>query len=213
MLATPATTFPSHARDVPYDELLAYAKKISKFTVPPTHRPRAAGGGGGAAAATSTSAAANKTQSNGDETTDANANANANETNDEGAETGVGVAALAPHESQWVNPAAPPWFIPWPSDETIRRGALAGIQARVDAGLDPAAAPAAVDSAEEEGKARREEEEQRRRREEEEEERRRAETEREKARRGSRPAMSAGEAREEKPAVFSGLDLYDPEDD
>src|SRR2546430_1405261 len=38
LLATPATKFPTKVRDIEYTELLSYAKRISKFTVPPTFR-------------------------------------------------------------------------------------------------------------------------------------------------------------------------------
>ncbi|OSS44359.1 hypothetical protein B5807_11060 [Epicoccum nigrum] len=38
---TPATVFPASSRPVPFDELLQYAKSISKYTVPPTFRERA----------------------------------------------------------------------------------------------------------------------------------------------------------------------------
>src|SRR5947209_7266825 len=38
LLATPATKFPKKVRDIEYTELLSYAKRISKFTVPPTFR-------------------------------------------------------------------------------------------------------------------------------------------------------------------------------
>ena len=47
---TPATVFPANSRPVPFDELLQYAKSISKYTVPPTFRERALdadGEGGG----------------------------------------------------------------------------------------------------------------------------------------------------------------------
>ncbi|KAF2008460.1 hypothetical protein BU24DRAFT_97049 [Aaosphaeria arxii CBS 175.79] len=44
---TPATAFPDDSRPVPVDELLAYARKIASYTVPPTYRelapPKAAG--------------------------------------------------------------------------------------------------------------------------------------------------------------------------
>ncbi|KAJ4383513.1 hypothetical protein N0V86_001565 [Didymella sp. IMI 355093] len=37
---TPATVFPSDSRPVPFNELLQYAKSISRYTVPPTFRER-----------------------------------------------------------------------------------------------------------------------------------------------------------------------------
>ena len=40
LFETPATTFSEDSRPVPFDELLQYAKNISKHTVPPTYRER-----------------------------------------------------------------------------------------------------------------------------------------------------------------------------
>ncbi|MCJ1359077.1 MAG: hypothetical protein MMC33_009077 [Icmadophila ericetorum] len=41
VLALPATTFPPGAqREVPYEELLNYARNIAKFTIPPSWRPK-----------------------------------------------------------------------------------------------------------------------------------------------------------------------------
>lgn len=39
--------------------------------------------------------------------------------------------------SRYLDPGDAP-FVPWPSEETIRRGALASIQILVDKGIDPA---------------------------------------------------------------------------
>ena len=47
--------------------------------------------------------------------------------------------ALPPHLASWLNPHLQANdFAPWPSEETIRRGALAQIQVLVDEGKDPA---------------------------------------------------------------------------
>lgn len=44
-----------------------------------------------------------------------------------------------PHEfTQYLNPFASLPFVPWPTEETIRRGALASIQVLLDQGTDPA---------------------------------------------------------------------------
>ena len=40
LLDAPVTTFPESSRDVPFDELLTYAKYIGRYTVPPTFRER-----------------------------------------------------------------------------------------------------------------------------------------------------------------------------
>lgn len=107
--------------------------------------------------------------------------------------------ALQPHESQWVNPEKPPWFIPWPSDETIRRGGLAMLQAGVvRSGGDETGG----DGGEGDGKSK-----------EEEEETKQHEGERAQAARMTTAGAPVQRREEKKPAVFSGLDLYDPDDD
>ena len=129
-----------------------------------------------------------------------------------GTGTGVGVAALAPHESQWVNPGAPPWFIPWPADETIRRGALGQIQARVDAGLDPAVAAAPI-APELEREAKLKQDQIKVESNEAEPAQELAPEQSSKMDKVSSRAGQGRAAEEAKPAVFGGLDLYDPDDD
>lgn len=192
ILATPATPLPASARNVPAEELLAYAKRISKFTVPPTARraPLAAEGEKEDAAAAEANASATP---NGDA-------AEQQQDGEKGGDAGVALTALQPHESQWVNPELPPWFIPWPSDETIRRGGLAVLQA----GGVEVDVPMGVDE-EEEGGAREEEVEKKR-------------SKGDEAEPAKTQAAAVEPARqqaveEKKPAVFRGLDLYDPDDD
>lgn len=78
----------------------------------------------------------------------------------------MGVAALQPGEVRWLDPGAQVAWGPWPSEEVIRRGALARIQVLLEQGVDPESV-----GADEPGR----------------------------------------EKREEKPRVFGGLDLYDPD--
>jgi hypothetical protein len=105
--------------------------------------------------------------------------------------------------SQWLNPAETQ-FVPWPSEETIRRGALASIQILVDQGIDPATFDPEK-SAELEAERKRVEEEQERARLEEE---RRREMERRMSVSGAAP-----ERREEQPKVFQVETFDDDEDD
>ncbi len=111
---------------------------------------------------------------------------------------GIGVSSLAIGESQWLDPAAQIPFVPWPTEEVIRRGALAQIQVMLEQGVDPATAPDAVrvETKQEDNMDIKEEMDI-------------VETVR-------RESAFAGTGRaemrrDENPAVFGGLDLYDPE--
>ena len=103
-------------------------------------------------------------------------------------------------------------FVPWPSEDVIRRGALASIQAIVDAGQDPSLLPDVhQDSTTTKPEPA-------------------TDHDRDHPSLAARPnrgtestlAAATDEApppppllptQEEKPAVFSGLDLYDPDDE
>lgn len=191
--ATPATIIPDSSRNVPYDELLSYAKRISKFTVPPTFRPPLPP----AETAPSEQPLQNAQMTNGGTTSPAPA--------ESGIEGGKGVSALQAGEAQWLDIASQIPFVPWPSEEVIRRGALAQIQLMLESGQDPSVAQAEPGNEEEEKKRKAEEEEEARR-------------EREPNDRGRREgatavASSGGQVRVEQPQVFSGLDLYDPDEE
>jgi hypothetical protein len=112
--------------------------------------------------------------------------------------------------TQFLNPSADVPFIPWPSEETIRRGALASIQILVDQGVDPAMFDPEK-SAELEAERKRvvEEEDQLR-----EQERARLEEERrrEMERRMSASGTLPSERREEQPKVFQ-LETFDDDED
>ncbi|KAI9823856.1 MAG: hypothetical protein M1826_007602 [Phylliscum demangeonii] len=144
LLATPATTnfpsSPSATRQVPYEELLTYANKISRFTVPPTVRAPAPAPAPAASASASASPAPVPVPASPYAGTTPSSRiagiANAE------AGPGVGVVALTLEETQaLMDPAGSQQlaFVPWPTEDTIRRGALARIQAILDAGQDPAA--------------------------------------------------------------------------
>jgi hypothetical protein len=105
--------------------------------------------------------------------------------------------------------------VPWPTEETIRRGALASIQVLLDQGQDPAEFDPERSAELERERKRLEEEAERRKEEEVELERvRREERMREEvARRESAAAQGVQGRTEEKPKVFMGLDLLDDEDE
>lgn len=97
LLTVPSTKFPP-AREVPYEELLTYARKISKYTVPPNVRfpqpplPQATLSGNALPAEQLT--------------------------------TNIG---LTNEEAAALDPSSRVVFAPWPSEEIMRRGALAQI--------------------------------------------------------------------------------------
>ncbi|KAI9719719.1 MAG: hypothetical protein M1812_003207 [Candelaria pacifica] len=194
LLATPATVFAPSSRDVPYDELLAYAKRISKFTVPPTFRPRLPP----AQTVPPEQEVQGITVTNGTATTPAAAPAEA------GKEGGIGVSALPNGEVQWLDIASQIPFVPWPSEDIIRRGALAQIQQMLEHGQDPSLASTAPSN---------EEEEKRKAEEEEEPSRAMEGTGIRKEDAATSAAPVSGQIRVERPQVFSGLDLYDPDEE
>lgn len=219
-MATPATSFPSSTYPIHYNELLSFARRIAKFTLPPTHReapptpslpssmpPSAAptngtttptGGTTPAAAMSGLTALTNGILPVVEET--------------------AAKTALPPHLAEWLNPLAQSAeFAPWPSEETIRRGALAQIQVLVDEGKDPATWDPEKAAQEEEERKRQEEEWERKQEEErkaqmakmEQQARERAEA-RAKAQAEGGPAAAAP-PREEKKA-YTGLDDLDDDD-
>ena len=137
------------------------------------------------------------------------------EASDSGA--GLAVEALQPGEVNWLDPGTQMAFVPWPSEEVIRRGALAQIQVMLEQGVDPESVAA-------ESRQEKEEEE------EEEEEgepvqmvkvengegmsegvKKAAAVGDRDVKMGNDAAVPPRERREEKPRVFGGLDLYDPD--
>ncbi|KAL9014463.1 MAG: hypothetical protein Q9173_000899 [Seirophora scorigena] len=144
LLSTPATTFPEASRSVPYTELLDYASRISRYTVPPTFRepppppqqpalnaaPAANGIGEAVTGAREANAVANGGGGQGEEG------------------KGVGEKSLEPNEMQWLNPLAQIPFAPWPIEDVIKRGALGQIQVMLEQGVDPGAGDSPEQAAE-----------------------------------------------------------------
>jgi hypothetical protein len=138
LLATPiASSAHKAARPLRYAELLSYARRISKFTRPPTFRADAD--------AASTPAAASveiKVDTPGAAAVAAGDRINADEAPgavEAAASAAPTTTALPSVIAEWINPTdSGPGFAPWPLEETIQRGALASIQALLDQGIDPA---------------------------------------------------------------------------
>ncbi len=191
-LLSPPTSLPStETRNVPYTDLLDYAKRISRFTVPPTFRPAlqlptAQTPAPAAAAAVNGADATSPVK----ETRDGEAVENGGE------KDGIGMGSLEDVERKWLDPLAGMGFVPWVGEEAMRSGALAEIQAMVERGEDPGV----VGVEEVKGDGERMEGVEGGMEGNEEEEERRVE------RRAERRV-------EEKPKVFGGLDLYDPDEE
>jgi hypothetical protein len=194
---TPATSFPSGPNHpIKYDELLAYARRISKTTMPNANV---------LAAAQANAAESTAKPDSGAETPNV-------PTSGAGTPNGVGTPAqvngaastpamngdLASQQTNatlpdglqaHLNPLANVDFIPWPNEDLLRQGALANIQYLQDQGINPQGYDPAAEEARkkrEEDEAKEREEQERLQREENErkfrEQRERARIEEEKAR-------------------------------
>jgi hypothetical protein len=231
LLDTPSTTFPDATNPVSYSDLLSYARRISKFTLPNTYRePETPVEGTEAtgtpkevkaeiqAEDTSTPAAIpngveKDTQMSGTamDIDSATPTAAHSQTQMLSQNTAATNTSLPQDFSQFLNPLADSPFIPWPTEETIRRGALASIQVLLDQNIDPATFDPGK-SAELEAERKRLAEEEDRAREEQkakaEEERRR-----EMERRMSVSGAAAAPGREqERPSVFQ-LETFDDDEE
>ncbi|KAL0254809.1 hypothetical protein SLS55_009333 [Diplodia seriata] len=195
LIATPVTAPARDARDVSTAELLAYAKHIGKFTVPPNFRPPPRKED--AAASAQDKADEDATMMNG---TTAAPESQQDDAAAASEETRT-MATLNAEQKAWLaGLGALPWF-PWPTEDKIRQGALGQIQTMVEQGKDPTTVLSPEEQEERARKAAAEEEAQRK-----EEERRRAEAEQ--RRRDLHASQNKPDGQGEQPAVFGGLDLY-----
>lgn len=159
---THTTTFPPGPNyPVAYDELLAYARRISSMTMPPAgtlklETPAAPEGEQTPVVAATPSAAPTPSQPQ------------SPAVNGVGTATGTPAATQGPPQTQqsnpntalpadvdrFINPQTGQYFYPFPLENVIRGGALAANQALVDRGIDPKG----YDPAEEEERKRKDEE-------------------------------------------------------
>lgn len=134
LLETPATALPENARPVPLDELLLFARHISKHTVPPTYRePVAKHDGEGEK---DKEEPGSQIPSNG---TGTPAVASAVSAADEGpkdAKEGEaeGPKPMTAEQAEWLKKLQESGFqwTPWPDMNKIRRGNLMSIQIKLD---------------------------------------------------------------------------------
>ena len=150
LIGTPATDLPADNRDVPYSDLLMYAKRISKFTVPPTVRAASSPAAAAARAQEQEERSPEKQVATPGDQNEGSGDVSmkdvgtptsgaASTPDDQNAKTGVVLTSSPPEEAaQPLDPIASLPFSPWPTEETIRRGALARIQAMLETGKDPA---------------------------------------------------------------------------
>ncbi|KAI1485765.1 vitamin-D-receptor interacting mediator subunit 4-domain-containing protein [Biscogniauxia mediterranea] len=190
LISTPATVFtagPSH--EIKYDELLAYARRISKTTIPPVGAVNSISSstfdsqqlrtenGGTETAATTPGETPNGTQPQtasatpaATTTTTTNGAGQSFDASQQTAASSGSTTTLPEHLSAHLNPHTGVEFVPWPSEEQVRKGAIASLAFIAEQGID------AENYDPEEEKARRERE----------EEERRAQEERERAEREDR---------------------------
>ena len=156
LLDTPSTTFPDHINPVSYSELLSYARRISKFTLPFTYRESEIPSADTDLAAGATpKESKSEVQTNGttipvtitngvDKDVQMGGTVTAMDIDGATPSNGAGqpsqettTTSLPQDYTQYLDSAAAIPFIPWPTEETIRRGALASIQVLLDKGIDP----------------------------------------------------------------------------
>jgi len=158
-------------REVRVDELLSYAKFISKTTVPPTFRRDAPAVGALKEAIEAKPVEKPTTQiTNGMATPAANTQDGDTQMTQQSTE-GIGVSRLNDETRAMLDPISQLPFVPWPSQEVINMGALAHVQSMLEQGRDPTTILSAEEQeledrrrAEEEEKRKAEEEEMLRRR-------------------------------------------------
>ncbi|KAJ9649036.1 hypothetical protein H2199_000949 [Coniosporium tulheliwenetii] len=123
LINTPVSTFPASSKNVPLDELLSYAKRIAKFTLPPNYRP--APPPRKPSAPDATPKATNETQTqlaNGTSGTPALADSAAaappkpDPQADLPKDEGVALSTLTQEQRDWLDSMFHTPFVPWPSE-------------------------------------------------------------------------------------------------
>lgn len=202
---TPFEDSTTESRDVPFDELLSYAKRISRFTLPATYRPAPPKQEETIKPSIETSE--DELLPNGSGTSLPAANidpASEEQQAQQGEETsqGVGYAALSPAQKEWLDHMAKAPFIPWPNEDDMKRGGLVAVQVMLEKGQDPSAV---LGPKEQEDFDRRQREES--------EKRKLEKEEKEKERRAGGKAGPGGRGLKKEEASVEGFGLYNPDED
>ncbi|MDI1487429.1 MAG: hypothetical protein OHK93_006699 [Ramalina farinacea] len=182
LLSIPTSLPERGRREVEYGELLEYAKYVGQYTMPPNFRPsmvESAGEEVGMVGVEGEGAIAQQQQQQ------------------QSGESKV-LEDILRNEKQYLDASTGIQFTPWPSEDVIKRGALARIQGMMERGEDiEGRGRLGSDKMEVEEEAR--------------------EAEEGKQAAGSTVKSSAERAparrKEEAPKVFGGLDLYDPDEE
>ncbi|KAH8597275.1 mediator complex, subunit Med4 [Bisporella sp. PMI_857] len=148
LLDIPATTFPENTYPIEYSELLSYARRISKFTIPPTFLyGQAQAGGTSEAEAAAGQESRSEPATNGTSTPapaingvdkDVVMGGMGSVDAPEGAVKDGPSVALPDHIANSIRPGADEQWLPWPSDNMIKMGALGYLRQIIDKGQDPA---------------------------------------------------------------------------
>ena len=137
LISMPFASTPASARDIPFEDLLAYAKKISLFTVPPTFRP-----------APPKLQEPNKPAAEAEDTVMANGTPRSllSATVEGGLPAvldkqeesrGIGFAQLSEEQKNFVEEVGSLPFVPWPHQDLFKQGGLAKLQEKIEQGFDP----------------------------------------------------------------------------
>lgn len=142
LLAAPATKFPDSLVQIDYSDLLSYAKRISRFTVPPTYRPPAPWDIKAPKKKIDTVIDPDKPMvdrgSKSPMGNEAEQDGEASPLVETGQDQpGIGLRDLNEPIRDWLDPLAKLPFVPWPQDVSIRSGGLAMVQYLVETGKDP----------------------------------------------------------------------------
>ena len=177
LLSIPTSLPPPNRKHVSYTKLLDYAKHISQFTMPPTLRSQTFTEGKSSDVLNSADAGPRRSTENIE---------------------GIALESLVQEEKQWLDPWTGVQFTPWPSEELMKRSALAKIQGITEweNDLEGHGSETREGDVIGEGKYT------------------------DKSYHIEHTKFSVGgsgggltQRREEKPKVFGGLDLYDPDDE
>ncbi|KAI1775485.1 hypothetical protein F4818DRAFT_416678 [Hypoxylon cercidicola] len=225
LVGTSATVFPSDAPnyDINYDELLSYARRISKTTMPPagalngiTNGIKTEGNEGPLGPETAATTPAGGTP-NGAQPPPSLANGVQPDSSVAIASTDGTTTQLPEDLQMQLNPYTSFSFAPWPNEEQIRKGALASLSFLADQGIDPEnydpeAEKQRKEREEEEARMREEKEraerEERERRAREEQHRRRAEQDRAIREREQAEALRRGSAAPGAPSVSPTVEKH-----
>ncbi|KAK0391411.1 hypothetical protein NLU13_0911 [Sarocladium strictum] len=200
IVTTHTTTYPDGPNyTIAYDELLSYARRISKTTLPPSSTinslpPQPASGEQTPAtdsqpqsALTPNAPTPSQTQS------PAVVNGASQASSAQPTQQTTTLTTLPEHFNQFLNPLSGQVFFPWPTEDKIRGGALASNQMLLEQGIDPKG----YDPAAEEQRKMKEEEERKEREEREKKEREEAERRRNEERERLRKEREAQRAKEQ----------------